>query len=552
MNRIFAAALFGGIAVAYITIIALGYAHLGVLPRFGDFKPIAATQTLVSSVTPAGRAVGFRSGDIIDRTRLTMADRQILFQRAGIAGTHYAFHVMRAGSAARVSFELPATTGRRVGDAVDIVLRIMMMLTGLLLITRGRDSLSLYAGLWFATFAAFEGLQVVTYGVLGPVGVAIATALVGALGVAYFCFWFRFGYELLSRRVGRVTRAAFVLLLLSFLTMLIFSAVYVTLTTSSPWQLVSIAVGPVRSAVLLALILVCVTIAGVAALAAEREKTQSIRLIFWAVLIGAAGPAMNNLFTVIGVYQPFGYASNLTYLAAAVAIPYVLFTRRLAAIDFYVSKAAIYAIVIGVVVGIFLLIERLIEQLALGRTESAILQLLVPLVLGFSLKRIERGAEGFVERVLYRDKLLAAVRLNALIEDFPHILGTSALATRVVQEVHEFMRAPEVILFMDEAGAYVPAAEAGASPLRQPIDPNDPAFVRLRSTQRPVEVSAFHSALAGDGLLVPLSVFGSVTGMLYCRYRGSRERFDPDEVALLSRLAHELAAAIVWMERDMT
>ncbi len=188
-----------------------------------------------------------------------------------------------------------------------------MMLTGLLLIARGRDSLSLYAGLWFATFAAFEGLQVVTYGVLGPVGVAIATALVGALGVAYFCFWFRFGYELLSRRVGRAIRLAFVVLLLSLLAMLIFSVIYITLTTSSPWQLVSIAVGPVRSAVLLALVLVCVTIAGVAALAAERERAQSIRLIFWAVLIGAAGPAVNNLFTVLGVYQ--------LGIAAAGAVP---------------------------------------------------------------------------------------------------------------------------------------------------------------------------------------------------------------------------------------
>lgn len=550
VNRIFAAVLFGGIALTYITVVALGYAHLGVLPRFGELKPIAATQTLVASVTPAGRAAGFRAGDIIDRTKLTLADRQILYQRVGIAGTRYAFDVTRAGSAARVSFALPVARGRGFSGAVDILLRIMMGLTGLLLIVRGRDSLSLYAGLWFASWAAFEGFQVVTYGVLGPVGVAIATALVGAIGLAYFSFWFRFGYELLPRHVGRATRAISVSLFLSLLAMLIFfTVVYVTLTTSSAWQLVSFGVPPVRSSVLLALVSVCVAIAGVAALTAERERAQSIRIIFWAVLIGAAGPAAANLFTVLGLTPTFSYAANLTYLVAAIAIPYVLFARRLAAIDFYVSKAAIYAIVIAIVVGSFLLVERLIEQLALGRTESVILQLLVPLALGFSLKRIERGAEGFVERVLYRDKLLAASRLNALIDDFPHIQGTRALMARVVEEVHEFMRAPEVILYRVESETYLPVAEAGSPSLRQPIGPNDPAFVRLRSTRRPVEPLAFHTALAGDGLLVPLIVFGSITGALYCRYRQSRERFDPDEVAILSRLAHELAAAIVWMER---
>ena len=553
MNRLVGAAVIGAIVAFYIAVIGAGYAHFGALPPTGTFRPVSSARTLVESVTPAGSALGLRAGDVIDRTRLDLATRQLTYALprylVGIAGTRYSFDVLRGTGTARVSFVLPPAPNRVLRDSVDIALRIIMLLTGLLLIARGRDRLSLYAGLWFAAFAVSQGYSH-TFAAIGPAGVLILTALAPIASVASHGFRVIFAYELLPRAVPRTARVGFLATLAFLLALLAFTAIYSAVTRSAPWQITSFAITPIGQGVQLALQLLTLVVTGVAASVASADRARSIRIIFWSLLLGMAGAATNSIYILAGANVPLDGALNLAYLIPAVAVPYVLFSRRLAAIDFYVSRAAIYAIVLSVVVAVFVLLESLIERLALGRTESIILQLVVPLALGLSLKRIEHGVEGFVERVLYREKLDAAEQLDALIDDFPHMHGTDVLMRRVVEDVHDLMRCPSAVLYRLEDGNYLPVAESDAASLHAPIALDDAAFVRLRSAHRSIDSTQFRTALPGDGVLVPLIVFGSITGALYCRYRESREHYDPDEIAMLSRLAHELAVAIVWMERD--
>ncbi len=549
MNRLAAAGVIGAIVSFYIAVIAIGYAHFGALPTPGKFRPISSTRTLVVAVTPAGSALGLRVGDVIDRTRLDLASRQVTRSFTGIAGTHYSFDVLRGRGTATVSFVLPAATNRTLRDSVDTALRIMMMLTGLLLIARGRDRLSLYAGLWFAAFAISQGYSH-TFAAVGPVGVVVLTAFGGVASVATHGFRVMFAYELLPRPTAKATGVWFLGALAALLAVLAATSVYTVVTATLPWQITTSAIQPIRQASQLGLQLLTLVIAGVAAFTAAPDRSRSLRIIFWSLLLAMCGTGANEISIIAGGDAPFNGALNLGYLIPAVAIPYVLFTRRLAAVDFYVSKAAIYAIVLSVIVGVFVLLESLVERLALGRTESIILQLIVPLALGLSLKRIEHGVEGFVERVLYRDKLSAAEQLNALIDDFPHMHATDVLMRRVVEDVHDLMRCPSAVLYRLEDGNYLPVAESDAGSLHAPIALDDAAFVRLRSVHRPIETTQFRTALPGDGVLIPLVVFGSITGALYCRYRESREHYDPDEIAMLSRLTHELAVAIVWMDGD--
>ncbi len=548
MNRTFAAFLIGAIAAFYITVLAIGYAHFGMLPRLATFVPAGPTLMVARSVTAEGRAAGLRDGDVVDRTRLSLADREVFATHTGIAGARYSFVVQRGAQSPRISFTLAAATNRTVRDVVDISLRVFMMLTALLLIARGRDDLSWYAGLWFAGWAIASGFSL-TFDALGAQGSLIAS-FGGLLLLMIFVYArFMFGYRLLAARVGRAARSAFVGLLALGLAGLVATIVWRFFQYAYGWQDPALA-RTLNGWSQLELGTLFVAVMATAAFAAEREKAQSIRILFWSAFIAQISGWANQGFVLAGQDAPLLGALALLYIVPAVTVPYVLFTRRLAAVDFYVSKAAIYAIVLSVVVGVFVLLESLVERLALGRTESIILQLIVPLALGLSLKRIEHGVEGFVERVLYRDKLSAAEQLNALIDDFPHMHAPGVLMRRVVEDVHDLMRCPSAVLYRLEDGNYLPVAESDAGSLHAPIPLDDPAFVRLRSAHRPIETTQFRTALPGDGVLVPLIVFGSITGALYCRYRESREHYDPDEIALLSRLSHELAVAIVWMEGD--
>jgi len=548
VNRTFAAVVVGTIGAFYIAVISVGYAHFGTLPRLATFVPISATHMVATSVTAAGTAAGLRNGDAVDSTRLSLADREVLGTRSGIAGTRYNFVVQRGAHTASVSFVLPLATNRTVRDVVDVSLRVFMMLTALLLIARGRDDLSWYAGLFFAGFSA-TGFSV-TFGALGADGELALDFCAFLIIAVSFYGRVMFGYRLLSARIGRTVRSIFVGLLIAGLMALVVATIWRSiLLFFYAWQNLGLS-RTILSWSQLELGSLFILVMATAAFTAEREKAQNIRLLFWAVLIAQVGGWINQGFIIAGKDAPLIGALSLLNLVPAITVPYVLFTRRLAAIDFYISKAAIYAIVLSVVVGIFVLLESLIDRLALGRTESIVLQLIVPLALGLSLKRIERGVEGFVERVLYREKLLATEQLDALIEDFPHMHETGTLTRRVVEDVHDLMRSPSVVLYRMQDETYVPVSEAGSYSLHPPIALDDAAFVRLRSTHKPLETMHFRTALPGDGLLVPLIVFGSITGAVYCRYRESRERFDPDEVAMLSRLAHELAVAVVWMERE--
>lgn len=549
--RTFWAGVIGLVAATYLTIIAVGYAHLGTLPRLATFRPISSTTEIVSSVTPTGRAAGFRVGDIIDRTKLDSGELEFVGRGipTGIAGAEYRFPVLRNGTTTELSFVLRPARDRMLRDTLDLAMRIIMTLTGLLLIARGRDSLSLYAGLYFATWPLVQGFSF-TYNAVGITGAMVLWFTSAVIEIVAFLARYLFAYELLPKPVSRAFAVSFyVFAVATALTEGVSGIVrlvqlYTPVQISAGWGTVFAVLQPVSNLVVLLLI-------GIAVVVMDRERAKSVRIIFWAFAIGLAGPIVNGVLSIAGQPIPLYGALNFTYLVPAVVLPYVLFTRRLIAIDFFVSKAAIYAIVLSIIVGVFVLLERLLDQLALSRTASIVLQLAVPLGLGLSLKWIERGTETFVERLLYRGKLRATERLNALATDFPHMHDISALTRRVADEVRREMRVPVVVLYQQEEEAYIPISEAPpGSSLHPPVGIDDPAFVRLRSMHKPVDTGEFQTSVAAAGLLIPLVVFGKITGALYCQYRETGERFDPDEVDVLANLARDLAVAMVWMSRD--
>jgi hypothetical protein len=168
--------------------------------------------------------------------------------------------------------------------------------------------------------------------------------------------------------------------------------------------------------------------------------------------------------------------------------------------------------------------------------------------LGFSIKWIEASVERLVEQVLYRDKMRATVELGALVDDFPHARNVGALSGRVAHEIHRLMRSPFVCIYRETESTYSPEAQAGRGEAF-PVDADDPVFMRLRSKSVPVHTDDFASVLPRHGAVFPLVVFGTVTGALFAQYRDSGERFDPDELETLRRLSHELAIALLWIER---
>lgn len=542
MNRTLAAWLIGFVTFACIADICAGYLDFGRSPTFGTQQRLDASRRVYTSVTASGRAAGIRAGDIVDLRIMDVLTREN-HDSTGPAGATIRVPLLRDGAIvyAHERYE-PRPPG--ILDLLDAIMRVLLAAAGVFLIARGKAKDSLYAGFFVCSLAIYEGFAVRYW---GPPWVSVAMEIFDVVVLTAGIFGARilFALELLPKSAPSLRRALAALCAVTFTAFMICSigerlAVLfgAQLLTPQQYFISQMAVG-YSSVIVFAF----------AAAYAQGRNAAAVRWIFAAMLISQIGPTCNWISAITGHPYLAGGALNISYLTLAIVLPYAVLARGLVAVDFVFSRAVIYTIVLSVIVGIFILAEQIVERAALGRIQSAVFELLVPLILGFSIKWIEAAVERFVERILYRDKMRASAEIAALIEDFPHARDVRALSNRVAHEVHRLMRSPFVCIYSEAESTYTPAAQAGRGEA-MPVDADDPVFMRLRSRQTCVRTDDFASALPRHGAVFPLVVFGSVTGAVFAQYRESGEQFDPDELETLTRLSHELAIALLWVERS--
>jgi hypothetical protein len=544
--------------VALLTLLCAGdisvsYLNHGMFPEAGNFgtlRPIDAAHAVFTAVNPAGRALGLRRGDVRDLRLWTPEQRMDLFYGYAWGGTTFDLPYVRSGTPFTVRVSAVREQGRAAGDAVDVALRLMLALAGILLIARGTDRASMLAGLFVCSISVYEGF---TNAYTGPPAVAVAASIVANTlgGIFGYIARFLFALELMPARAPRALRIGlaigFIAVGLPFYVSLVERAFITPVFGLAPPALQSIPYFPLQFA--LGILILCTF--AVAAAYAEGANASAVRFIFAVLAVSFIGAAGNYTAVIMGQPYPLHGSLNLTYLALALALPYAVLAKRLVAVDFVLSKALVYAIVLTLIVSAFVLAEHVIEAAALGRLQSYALELVVPLVLGFSIQWIERWTERVVERVLYRDRLRAEQALQALAEDFPYARDVGVLAGRAATEVHRSMRSPFVCIYRETETTYSPIALAGLGEAL-PVDADDPVFLRIRAKHSPLQTEDFSTVLPPRGAVFPLVVFGKVTGAIYAHYRESGERFDPDESEMLRKLAHELAIALLWVERSDT
>jgi hypothetical protein len=541
----------GAIAVAtalvcafQLTVVCLGYAELGSYVPLASYQRIDPYRSEVVSVKPQGERAGLRVGDVVDSREMPLAQRLARYAFHWRAGTVFPTIVHRGSSVVTVPQPVVASA---LGAALvlDVFERLILAIVGILLIARGTGSAGLLGGLALIGASIGTGYTL-SWGSV-PIEVGAIAFVIQACAFPVFLFGlYRFSIAFLPGDYEKSKRTV-----LAWAFWIIFSALIIVLVERRGevffgysfshslllWQCLQAGI-----------YLYAGVLFWIVAARASGANAPALRILFWSYLLGISGSLVNALMLGFGLAPPFGGILNITYLFFAVGFAYAVFARQLVSINFYVSKAAIYTIVLAVILVVFIFLERLIELAALGRTPSLILELAVPLVLGVSMRGIEHFAESVVERLLYREKLYAEQELEALIADFPHARDAQTLADCVVTDVKRLMRAPSVVLYREFAAGYAPTASAGNGKAA-PLGADDRAFLRMRSTLRPVDPDDLGSGAPGE-LALPLVVVGKVTGALVLAARNSGERYDPGEVQILSKLAHELAITLLWSERE--
>lgn len=544
MKRSLFAVIFGALSLLMVADISLGYYRIGSPPTLGTLHRIDNSRAVFTSVTPQGRSAGIRVGDVQDLHRMDLITRfRVLGATRGEAGEFYTVPLERNGRivSTHIAWQ-PQATGAL--DVLDVVLRFLLLGAGILLIARGVDRDSLWAGLFVCSLAVVNGFG---YRYWGSPAVAIALYTI-ALVVYSLGMWgarLLFAFALMPNTVPRWLRLGLLATgSIAFAALYAFAMLHLASLFTGTFTNDRIAMIAGEWAV----DVIVLASFGVAAVYADGRRATAIRWIFGAMLVSQAGPWINFAYTFNHRPLPLNGLLNVTFIVLAVVLPYAVLSRRLVAVNFVVSRALVYTIVLTVIVGVFILLEKTIEDAALGRFQSQVFELIVPLGLGLSVKWIERWAERIVERLLYRHKMRAEQELHALVDDFPHARDVHALSVRVVREICRQMHAPLACVYRESGSTYSPIATAGNEELL-PVDADDPIFMRLRSKHAVLQTDDFATSLPRHSAVFPLVVFGAVTGAVVVQRRESGETYDPDELETLRHVTHELAIALLWVER---
>ena len=565
MARRVAGSIVAAATLLFVVVSFWGTANPGLLVQYWTGATGTWPAFTVTGVTAAGRAAGLRPGDVLDYRRLTPYERysldlwdsgptaNVATFVGGILPANASFNIpyMRNGAEVTIVHRtVPAPWSDNMAVILTDVLAGFAAVFGALLMIRGRERASFFGGLFLSTMSVaglpfvygFDGFYAIKSLALGSL--VISVVLLPVVLVTLYLFV----GSLLPDEVGMPTRWVFRLL---YLPVVVFTCITVYLA------LRFVAIGDVNSFSHVVGLAVAVSydisIAVVLAMAwyasVEPHQTQrvSVRVIFWSLLIGFSGIVANTMTVGFANAQwPLDGALSLTLLAIPFGLAYVVFTKNLYDIDFFVSRAALYAILLAIVVAVIALTENFLDHVALGRYGNIAFSFAVPIALGLSMRWIGGRVEAMLQSTLYRDKTLAHETLRSLAEDFAEAHDPDALARRVVVEIHKTFKGACAV-YRQEGAAYVPYAAEGFERALAPVPQDDPAFMRLRRSRSTVDLRTFETALPHRGLLFPLSVVGRVYGAIFVGARPHEQWYDPDDQSVIRGVARELAAALLWL-----
>ncbi|HZZ64943.1 MAG TPA: hypothetical protein VFE17_05575 [Candidatus Baltobacteraceae bacterium] len=535
-----------GISVAAVLVLAIEVASWAQSARFG---PLAAT-TLSCSVTldvlsEADRASGLRSGDVLQLQAMDTRSRVAeVFHytptQAGRAGQPITLVVSRGSSTLRVPYVPRHTDGLAVLFA-QLGFKLFLLGLAALLLWRGSDAASLVLGIWCTSVGL--GLPDAWWGAL-PVGGRVAGGALTALLWTCSPFLLYLVVESIARGVSRVEQlgARFIMavLILPALIVNVLDATAQALTGCSVLQVSSW----ISNAAFVSSQLVIIAFFVLSYARTSGLDKQRIQWVFWAFVLSRAGVLLNLINRLSAHPIHLSGLEWVTVLIFPLGCAYAILRHRIIDVSFVLNRTLVFTVLTTVIVGIFIALEEILKGFTANYRVSAVVELGVALAIGFSFNAAHRQVEQVIERMIFRAKHEAANALRRLGDEAPFMESAEALSERAADDVRLATGAAGTAIYERADEVYKRTARSGQQGMPEEVSVDDLAFVRLRKTRAPVDLSEVRTALGADGVAFPFTIRGSLSGALVCKARPSGESYAPDEVALLAAVAHEVGAEL--------
>jgi hypothetical protein len=501
---------------------------------------------VILSVDPNGPAAHsvLRPGDVIDIRQNTAAERSMILN-AALNGRTTTLHILRKSTEVPIAVTPGPANARAGWSYIVSILGAMWiaLFAGLIALRRSDVSAmrllcltllfySLGTVTDWATPWAWMSAVLASCAALGRLSVAYLAACAGCFGSPVSPFrkvtqWLCYG--LVGVSIG-----------------LLFARVIGTMTLAiDPVEVWGPGSGvPFRTtiasvtwlAILMALLSAAFAIA--ASRSAERRRAVwSLAPPAILIVFGAAAVTAQFFLPSYTMVLALGGISGLAIFLTPLILAYVALSRRLLDVGFVLNRTVVFAVLSTIVVGAFVLVEWAVSKwfLSLNPTAGAIVDMVVALALGLSLRALHTFVERFIDRVFFRKRNENVEALRRFAHESAFITDRATLLDRTAREVRERTDVDAVaILTREGTDAYAFSTnDAGSS-----IGENDPAIVALRAWGKPVDLTALHGSELRGEFAFPMISRGTLVGALICGAKRDDEAYAPDESDALLAVAH--------------
>ena len=534
--------------------------HAGTLPyhaqRLND-----GNARVVSLVRGEG---GLRVGDVIELTRLSQFDRFTVMAR--IAGNTIVLPVERNGSHTAVRITPRVRQGKPLDQtALGLFMLLVAVAAALLVGLRAPEQsqariLSVFL-ISSALGTALAWLGNVTTSAPMWVFVQCVTNVV-AYAPNNYCFVLlgcAFPYVRSGRRLA-LARSALPLSILFIIFVLWYDSQFFTSRPFLGTVLVSGFTLPDFLSTLIGNIIIpLVAIAGciIGLVRVDVEHRAQMRWVATAMITASAAWITPTAVAMVAPNYQFPAAAWIALFqdVPLLLLPYTILRHRLIDVSVLVGRTAVFGFVSLTIVAIFVLgewvVAKVLENAVPGGGKAPASQLLVlgvALGIGLSARSIHAQAEKRMNQIFFANRARALGALRRFAMEAEVITDIPSLLKLAFDTVTENTDAHYVAVYMRDQREYRSLLSSEGT-LPASLGENDSLIVRLRRWAEPFENGRSANTFS-EALFVPMSVRGSLIGLLVCGPKLERTHYLGDEIETLAHLALRVATAYAFMLQE--
>ncbi len=283
-------------------------------------------------------------------------------------------------------------------------------------------------------------------------------------------------------------------------------------------------------------------IANVRSAAADKPRVRWVSVI---IGVGFSGVVLYIALYVIGhVHAQWTGFLTLTMVALPFGLGYAIVRHRVVDIGFVINRALVFGIVSGVVIVAFIVLEWVLSTVfvKVSHLTSTTLELMLALVLGFSLRGIHGRVDAFIDDLFFRERHENERALKTFAREIAYVTDPRVAVARAHGELVARTGASGAAVYV-VTGADAVRVDPAESAAHDRVDVDDPALVRMRATRLPVALGSLPTAFAGDHAF-PMCVRDIVNGTVVLGAKSNGEAHAPDELATVEAVVLALGNAL--------